>query len=75
MDLLRVGIMLSVNPNHPSVAPQFEKVWGRDEGYCAWCIDAPLNGKVVWEFAIDSQGDQVAYACCHKCAKDREVTR
>lgn len=49
-----------------------EEVWGKDEGYCAWCVDG-LASNPVWEYGVDSQGSSVKYACCKKCAKDREV--
>ena len=47
-------------------------VWGRDEGYCAWCVDSRSND-AYWEHATDSQGEYVRYACCKKCAVDRGV--
>ena len=48
------------------------EVWGKSEGFCAWCVDgaAPVP---VWEYGTDSQGDEVKYACCQKCAADRGV--
>ncbi len=48
------------------------EVWGKEEGYCAWCVDGVANNP-IWEYATDSQGDSVKYACCVKCAADREV--
>jgi len=48
------------------------RVWGNDEGFCAWCVDAPAPSP-VWEDATDSQGEEVSYACCQKCAADRGV--
>ena len=49
-----------------------EPVWGKDEGYCAWCLDGDASNP-IWEEAEDSQGDYVKYACCSKCAADRGV--
>jgi hypothetical protein len=49
-----------------------EPVWGRDEGYCAWCVNGRAS-KPIWEEGIDSQGEHVKYACCKKCAADRGV--
>lgn len=48
------------------------EVWGKSEGFCAWCVDgaAPVP---IWEQGTDSQGDEVKYACCQKCAADRGV--
>lgn len=47
-------------------------VWGKDEGYCAWCVDNRSDDS-YWEHAMDSQGEYVRYACCKKCAVDRGV--
>jgi len=47
-------------------------VWGKDEGYCAWCVDGECP-EPKWEYATDSQGDQVKYACCNQCADERGV--
>lgn len=49
-----------------------EPVWGKDEGYCAWCVDGDASAP-IWEEAEDSQGDYVKYACCADCAADRRV--
>lgn len=48
------------------------EVWGKSEGFCAWCVDgaAPVP---VWEHGTDSQGYEVKYACCQKCAAARRV--
>ena len=51
-----------------------EAVWGRDVGYCAWCVHREVGSPTIWEYATDSQDQKVKYACCDKCAKDREVT-
>lgn len=50
-----------------------QTVWGKDEGYCAWCVDTLLIGEPIWEYGVDSQGDSVKYACCTQCAADRDV--
>jgi hypothetical protein len=50
-----------------------EDVWGRDVGYCAWCVDEFVDDEPIWEHEIDSQGNKVRYACCFQCAIDREV--
>lgn len=49
-----------------------EPVWGKDEGFCAWCVDGRASSP-VWEYGVDSQGEHVKYACCKKCAADRGV--
>lgn len=49
-----------------------EPVWGKEEGYCAWCVDAEALDP-VWEYGVDSQGEHVKYACCKQCAADRGV--
>jgi len=49
-----------------------EPVWGKEEGYCAWCVDGDASTP-IWEEEEDSQGDYVKYACCVKCAADRGV--
>ena len=49
-----------------------QEVWGKEEGYCAWCVDGDASTP-IWEEAEDSQGDYVKYACCPKCAADRGV--
>ena len=51
------------------------EVWGKDEGYCAWCVDTLLIGYPIWEYGVDSQGDSVKYACCTPCAEDRGVEK
>lgn len=52
-----------------------QEVWGRTMGYCAWCVGKLILGEPIWEYDTDSQGDSVKYACCTKCAADREVTK
>ena len=49
-----------------------EPVWGTAEGYCAWCVYAPVSDP-IWEYEVDSQGEHVKYACCKQCAADRGV--
>lgn len=51
------------------------EVWGKEDGYCAWCVDTLIIGQPTWEHAVDSQGDSVKYACCAKCAEEREVKK
>jgi len=51
------------------------EVWGKDEGCCAWCVDTLIIGQPIWEYAVDSQGDSVKYACCAGCAAEREVKK
>lgn len=51
------------------------EVWGKDDGYCAWCVDTLIIGEPIWEYGVDSQGDSVKYACCARCAADREVNK
>jgi hypothetical protein len=55
-------------------ASPIQIVWGRDSGYCAWCVDEFVDDEPIWEYAIDSQDTPVKYACCLKCADERDVT-
>lgn len=50
------------------------EVWGKEHGFCAWCVDSPVETP-IWEYAVDSQGDDVKYACCEQCAREREVAK
>lgn len=52
--------------------PEPQEVWGKDEGYCAWCVNRKVSDP-IWEEGTDSQGDHVKYACCKECAVDRGV--
>lgn len=49
------------------------EVWGKDEGYCAWCVDTLIIGQPIWEHGVDAKDDSVKYACCTTCAAEREV--
>ena len=75
-DWMASGVAKEIRETRWSIYSAFKskrvKVWGRDEGFCAWCVDAPAPSP-VWEDATDSQGDEVSYACCQKCAADRGV--
>ena len=51
------------------------EVWGKEDGYCAWCVDTLIIGEPIWEYAADSLGDNVKYACCAGCAAEREVKK
>jgi len=55
------------------VTEDAQPVWGKEDGYCAWCVDMLLIGEPIWEYSTDSQGDSVKYACCTQCAADRGV--
>jgi hypothetical protein len=51
-----------------------EEIWGKHWGYCAWCVDTEIfPQEPIWEYAVDSRDLPVKYACCTKCAADRDV--
>jgi hypothetical protein len=67
-----IGEMLEKKLVTELAEEEYEPVWGKEEGYCAWCVDSKALDQ-VWEYGVDSQGDHVKYACCKQCATDRGV--
>jgi len=67
---VKKALRKKIEQEHKEAEPQ--KVWGRDEGYCAWCVNRKVSDP-IWEEGTDSQGDHVKYACCKECAVDRGV--
>lgn len=67
---VKKALRKKIEQEHKKSEPQ--EVWGKEEGYCAWCVNQKVPNP-FWEKGIDSQGDHVKYACCKKCAVDRGV--
>lgn len=55
---------------NPQLAPFY--VFGKDAGYCAWCVDkraAVRDGEWLSYEDTDSQNETVWYVVCEKCYK------